>query len=220
VVAAVAELSASIDEVNHGAQASLGRLDEALEATQRGDQAGQATQEAMKGITETAGQIAKAVSVIQEIAQQTNLLSLNAAIEAAKAGEQGKGFAVVAEEVRKLAERSSVSAKEIARYISEANLAIENGSTTVATTVDILHQIRTVLDEFAASTRQAALSTGEQARAGAEVAQQVDTNSQEATSIASAITEMSASTTEVARTSSELHRLAEDLQLQVGTFRA
>jgi len=218
MVAAVAELSASIDEVNRGAQASLGRLEDALKSTVQGDQAGQATQSAMVGITETAGQIAKAVTVIQEIAQQTNLLSLNAAIEAAKAGEQGKGFSVVAEEVRKLAERSSVSAKEIARHIEETNTAIQTGRGTVATTVEILKQIRTVLDDFAASTRQAAAATAEQAQAGGEVARQVDTSAQEAVAIASAITEMSATTSEVARTSSDLHRLAEGLQLQVATF--
>nr|WP_320133336.1 methyl-accepting chemotaxis protein [uncultured Holophaga sp.] len=219
MVAAVGELSASIEEVNRGAQTSLERLDEALEATQKGDQAGQATHAAMEGITETAGQIGKAVTVIQEIAQQTNLLSLNAAIEAAKAGEHGKGFAVVAEEVRKLAERSSVSAKEIARFIEEANEAISKGSHTVDTTVHLLKQIRTVLDDFASSTRQAAAATSEQATAGGEVARQVETSSQEAQSIASAVTQMSATTGEVARTSSDLHRLAEELLLQIEHFR-
>nr|WP_320133341.1 methyl-accepting chemotaxis protein [uncultured Holophaga sp.] len=219
MVAAVAELSASIEEVNRGAQASLGRLDEALDATQKGDQAGQATHQAMEGITETAGQIGKAVGVIQEIAQQTNLLSLNAAIEAAKAGEHGKGFAVVAEEVRKLAERSSVSAKEIARYIEEASEAIAKGSHTVDTTVHLLQQIRTVLDDFASSTRQAAAATSEQTTAGGEVARQVETSAQEAQSIASAVTQMSATTGEVARTSSDLHRLAEALLVQIGNFK-
>ncbi|WP_005032106.1 methyl-accepting chemotaxis protein [Holophaga foetida] len=219
MVAAVAELSASIDEVNRSAQSSLERLGEAQEATIKGDQAGAATHEAMEGITQTAGQIAKAVTVIQEIAQQTNLLSLNAAIEAAKAGEHGKGFAVVAEEVRKLAERSSISAKEIARYIEEANDAIHKGGSTVATTVATLKQIRTILDEFAAIMQQTSTATSEQASAGADVARQVEMSSQEAIAIASAITEMSATTNEVARTSADLHQLAEGIQSQVRTFK-
>jgi len=219
MVAAVAELSASIDEVNRGAQSSLERLGEAQEATLRGDRAGAATHEAMEGITETAGQIAKAVSVIQEIAQQTNLLSLNAAIEAAKAGEHGKGFAVVAEEVRKLAERSSVSAKEIARYIEEANEAIHKGGSTVATSVGTLKQIRTILEEFASLMKQTTTATAEQASAGADVARQVDMSSQEAEAVASAITQMSATTNEVARTSADLHQLAEDIQNQVRIFK-
>ncbi|WP_005032103.1 HAMP domain-containing methyl-accepting chemotaxis protein [Holophaga foetida] len=219
MVAAVAELSASIDEVSRGAQSSLERLGEAQEATIKGDQAGAATHEAMEGITQTAGQIAKAVTVIQEIAQQTNLLSLNAAIEAAKAGEHGKGFAVVAEEVRKLAERSSVSAKEIARYIEEANDAIHKGGSTVATSVETLKQIRTILEEFASIMRQTTTATSEQAAAGADVARQVEMGSHEAIAIASAITEMSATTNEVARTSADLHQLAEGIQSQVRSFK-
>jgi len=219
MAAAMTELSASIDEVSNGAQGSLTQLDAALEATLHGNNAGASTKTAMGEITQTTSRIAQAIGVIQEIANQTNLLSLNAAIEAAKAGEQGKGFAVVAEEVRKLAERSASSAKEIAQYNIEARDSVQRGGEMVGTTVELLNKIKSNLDQFAVQTRESVASTKEQSKAGAEVAKQVDTSVNESASVASAASEMAATTSEVARTASELASLATSLQGQVQKFK-
>ena len=203
MAAAMTELSASIDEVSTNATSSLSQLEAALEATNQGNAAGTSTKKAMDDITTTTAKIAQAIGVIQEIANQTNLLSLNAAIEAAKAGEQGKGFAVVAEEVRKLAERSATSAKEIAQYNIDARDSVQQGDQMVNSTVGLLEKIKTSLDHFAMQTRESVAATQEQAKTGTEVAKQVEASVNESTSIASATQEMS--------------NLADQLQQQVNS---
>jgi methyl-accepting chemotaxis protein len=218
MAASITELSTSISEVASGARETQVKLVEAQAAAEQGTGAGADTTEAMTGITRTAADISKAILVIQEIAGQTNLLSLNAAIEAAKAGEQGKGFAVVAEEVRKLAERSGLAAKEVNQLIQEAKAAVDRGGITVGATVRSLETIRTNLTAFGRLASHIAQATAEQSRTGEEAARQVEREVQESIQTASAATELSATTEEIARTAKDLAQVAQTLARQISVF--
>lgn len=117
----------------------------------------------MKEISESSKKIEEIINVIDDIAFQTNLLSLNAAVEAARAGEQGKGFSVVAEAVRALAHRSSIAAKDITALIKESVSKIEMGTEKADRSGDVLKNIVTTVKKVSELNNAISLASEEQA---------------------------------------------------------
>ena len=180
----------------------------------------------MSSLGERSKQIGEIVNVIKDIADQTNLLALNAAIEAARAGEQGRGFAVVADEVRKLAERTAKATAEISGMIGaiqeemdQAVISMENGTKRVEVGVEFSIQAGVALKQIVGSVtdlqtmvQQIATATEEMSTASEQISGDIET-------IANVSKETSVSSDQVSQASSDLARLAADLQGTVGMFR-
>jgi len=217
--ASIQEISQSISQVRGSTDLAERLSETSFKTTLQGMQSVEEAVQAMSGIQESSEKVGRITTVIADIARQTNLLSLNAAIEAAKAGEFGQGFAVVAEEIRKLAERSGSAAKEITELIAESNERVQRGSIAVGTVDSALGSIQLNVKSLAERIRQITQAMGEQAKAAEELVDLMGTTMQLTERDASATTELASSIDETRRTIEDLAELAVQLQGLTGRFK-
>lgn len=236
---AVTEMSAAVDEVARNAEsaseesrrtqgfteAGLERVSQTLKSIQKLSGNVETTSDKIQVLSQRAQSISKVVEVIRAIAEQTNLLALNAAIEAARAGEQGRGFAVVADEVRALAHRTQSSTQEIEQMISaiqsdseEAVEAMSKSKELATQSLDVAQEASSSLDQIAKAITQInernlliATASEEQAH----VAREVDRN---LVSIRELAVQSSAGASQTASACGEMSKLAVDLNKMVNRF--
>lgn len=216
---AVEELQATIESVTEQVSATAGRSKEAFHKVEMvGGEAEASTQAmgdmtaAMQRISDTSSQIAGIILEIEDIASQTNLLSLNAAIEAARAGEAGKGFAVVAEQIRKLAEDSAKSAVNTKGLIEASIREVENGNKISERTSQSLLRVTEGLKEIGEAAQESSDASEQQV----EAMQQLENGISQ---ISGVVQNNSAVAEETSATSEELSGQAQMLKELVGQFK-
>lgn len=236
---AVNEMTAAVEEVARNAVATSQASDESERIAQRGRHQVQETVASInhlaQDVTQTGDQvevlaqkvygISKVLDVIRSVAEQTNLLALNAAIEAARAGEAGRGFAVVADEVRALAHRTQSSTQEIEALVGDirqgtdqAVAAMQGSNTRARSTLELAQSAGVALDEIAAAIslineRNTVIASASEQQA--QVAREVDRN---ITNIRDLALQSSTGANQTAAASQDLSRLATDLNGMVREF--
>lgn len=216
------------------------KLKKAIEQIQRIEAATARSTKVVDSLGEQSMEIGKIVKTISEIAEQTNLLALNAAIEAARAGEAGRGFAVVADEVRKLAISSQEAAMDISNIITEiqsnTKLAVQEiesgnkevvaGTKSIESTEEAFGSIISMVQDVSAQLENIAKVVSEMANSGNVIAKNISTvresskkNAEEAENVSAASEEQSAAVNGLSAASSKLADLAAELSSNVDKFK-
>ncbi|WP_107330212.1 methyl-accepting chemotaxis protein [Metapseudomonas otitidis] len=236
---AVNEMTAAVEEVarnaagtseasrasEQSAHAGRSRVEQTVQAIRHMSDDVAQTSQLVEGLAERAQNISKVLDVIRAIAEQTNLLALNAAIEAARAGEQGRGFAVVADEVRALAHRTQESTREIEQMIGniqsgtgEAVSAMSQNDQRARQMLEIAEAAGTALVEIAEQVshiNERTLVIASAAEEQAQVAREVDRN---LVNIRDLSTQTATGANETSTASYQLSRLALELNAMVARF--